>query len=541
MKVAKNKVVQNVDLNDAFVQFSNPAKNPNDSPFITLIRPPILFSAKSYSTPLTLPIGIAYIAAALEKSNYRVKIIDCPGAGIDEIRKTPDGRFKIQGIDIDQSIEMIDKNSDIIAVSTMFSQEWPHYREYINKVRKAFPHAKIVVGGEHVTAMPEFSLKECLSIDYIVKGEGELAFLNLVHNIRNGIQEDINGVVYLKNGEYHESELAPRMIQINDMPWPAWHLIDVEPYFQPNFTMGIAQGRNMAILGTRGCPYQCTFCSSPQMWTTRYVMRPVSDVCDEIEHYIKVYKANSIDFYDLTAIIKKKWVMDFTEELKRRKINIVWQLPSGTRSEALDGEVISNLKQTGISLLVYAPESASSRILKQIKKKIKLERLTSSIKSSVKKGIITKVNFIIGFPDEKRWDVYKTLFYVWKLALLKVNDCQLSIFSPYPGSEIYDELIEDGIINEMNDEYFESLMTQFDFTVSKSVCKNITSYELLIYRVFGMSIFYVLSYLRCPGRLFRLVKVFLSRGKNFEPDSLFEQRVFDYIVRTKSYAELKTT
>ena len=530
MKVKKTKI----DLNDAFVKFSNPAQNPKESPHITLIRPPILFSAQSYSTPLTLPIGIAYIAAALEKSNYRVKILDCPGAGIDEIRLTPDGKFKIQGIDIDQSIQMIDKNSDIIGVSTMFSQEWPHLRGYINKIRASFPFAKIVVGGEHVTAMPEFSLRDCPAIDFIVKGEGELAFINLVHNLRRGIKEDVNGVVYLKQGNYHESTLAPRLMKINNMPWPAWHLLNVEAYFKPNFTMGIAHGRNMAILATRGCPYQCTFCSNPTMWTTSYVMRPASDVVDEIEYYIKKYNVNSIDFYDLTAIVKKDWVMEFTEELIRRKIKIVWQLPSGTRSEALDEEVIANLAKTGIALLVYAPESGSPRILKNIKKKVKLDRLTYSIKMAVKYGIITKSNFIIGFPDETRIDVYRTLLFMWKLALLKMNDSLVSVFSPYPGSEIYDVLRDKGVLPEMNDEYFEFLMMQFDFTVTKSVCKRIGSFELLIYRVLGFSVFYGLSYLRCPDRLFRLIRIFLSKGKNFQPNSLFEQRVFDFIVRKRT-------
>jgi radical SAM superfamily enzyme YgiQ (UPF0313 family) len=298
--------------------------------------------------------------------------------------------------------------------------------------------------------------------------------------------------------------------------------------------MGIAHGRNMAILATRGCPYQCTFCSNPTMWTTSYVMRPASDVVDEIEYYIKKYNVNSIDFYDLTAIVKKDWVMEFTEELIRRKIKIVWQLPSGTRSEALDEEVIANLAKTGIALLVYAPESGSPRILKNIKKKVKLDRLTYSIKMAVKYGIITKSNFIIGFPDETRIDVYRTLLFMWKLALLKMNDSLVSVFSPYPGSEIYDVLRDKGVLPEMNDEYFEFLMMQFDFTVTKSVCKRIGSFELLIYRVLGFSVFYGLSYLRCPDRLFRLIRIFLSKGKNFQPNSLFEQRVFDFIVRKRT-------
>ena len=459
------KPAASVDIQDAFIQFSNPDINFLKSSYITLIRPPIIFSAKSYSTPITLPVGISYIAAALKKSNYRVKII---------------------------------------------------------------------VGGEHATAMPEFSLRDCPAIDYIIKGEGELALIQLVYYIRRGIEDKISGVVFLKDGRYNESLLAPRLVKIENLPWPSWELLDIEPYFQPNFTMGISQGRNMPLLATRGCPYQCTFCSSPQMWTTRYVMRPASDVVDEIEYYIKKYQINSVDFYDLTAIVKKEWVMDFTNELKRRNLDITWQLPSGTRSEALDEEVISRLADTGIKFLVYAPESGSKRILKEIKKKVNLKKLTQSVSFAKKNKIITKLNFIIGFPNEKRLDILKTLLFIWKLALLKVNDCNLSIFSPYPGSEIYDELRKSSVIPEINDAYFESLITQFDFTASKSYCRDIGTIELSSYRIIGMSIFYGLSYLRCPGRLLRLIKlsrISISKTQDFEPDSMFEQRIFDYIAR----------
>ena len=96
---------------------------------------------------------------------------------------------------------------------------------------------------------------------------------------------------------------------------------------------------------------------------------------DEIEHYIEKYQVDSIDFTDLTAVVKKGWVMDFSQELTKRNINIVWQLPSGTRSEALDDEVVTAMKKAGNGYLVYAPESGSPRILKQIKKKVHLDKL----------------------------------------------------------------------------------------------------------------------------------------------------------------------
>jgi anaerobic magnesium-protoporphyrin IX monomethyl ester cyclase len=295
--------------------------------------------------------------------------------------------------------------------------------------------------------------------------------------------------------------------------------------------MGISHGRNIAMLATRGCPYQCTFCSNPSMWTIRYVMRSVSDVVDEIVDHIKRYRVNSIDFYDLTAIVKRDWILQFIAELEHRDIHITWQLPSGTRSESLDEEVIKGLARTGCAFLVYAPESGSQRTLDMIKKRVNLKNLQRSIAIAVKNGITTKVNFIIGFPFESRIDIFKTLRFVWKLALMKVNDCNISAFSPYPGSELFDELQRENAFGKIDDEYFAILMTQFDFTVAKTFCRHARSWEILSYRVVGMVVFYVLSYLHSPGRLVRLVKsIFRSR---FQPRSLFEQRIYDFIVRAR--------
>jgi radical SAM superfamily enzyme YgiQ (UPF0313 family) len=380
--------------------------------------------------------------------------------------------------------------------------------------------------------MSEYTLRDCPAIDYLVRGEGELTLLELVYRLRSGepIQE-VSGVAYLDDGNFFQRPLSPRLADIKKMPWPSWHLIDVEPYFQPNFTMGISHGRNLAMLATRGCPYQCTFCSNPSMWTTRYVMRSVSDVVDEIVDHIKRYKVNSIDFYDLTAIVKRDWILQFTSEIERRDLHITWQLPSGTRSESLDEEVITGLARTGCEFLVYAPESGSQRTLEMIKKRVNLKNLQQSIAIAVKHGITTKVNFIIGFPFEARVDIFKTLCFVWKLALMKVDDCNISAFSPYPGSELFDELQRDNAFGQIDDEYFATLMTQFDFTVAKTFCRHVGSREILFYRVIGMVVFYVLSYLRCPGRLRRVVKsIFQHR---FQPRSLFEQRIYDFIVRAR--------
>lgn len=131
-------------IGDALLVYTNP--DPQSTCVVTLIAPPLYFSKNSYSTPLTMPLGLAYLGAVLEKAQYRVKIINCPGGDANRIALTPNGRFKVQGLDERRSIEVIDPDTDIIGVSIMFSQEWPQVRDYINQIRLAFPHAKVIVG-----------------------------------------------------------------------------------------------------------------------------------------------------------------------------------------------------------------------------------------------------------------------------------------------------------------------------------------------------------------------------------------------------------
>jgi anaerobic magnesium-protoporphyrin IX monomethyl ester cyclase len=498
---------------------------------IQIIRPFAVLSKNTYSAPVTLPIGPAYLAAVLRKSNYDVGIIDAIGEDIYRIVPSECGRFNLQGISIAEIIRKIELKTQIVGISTMFSQDWLEHRNLIRSIKRARPDLKIVAGGEHVTALPEFVLRDCPEIDFIITGEGELAFLELVSSLASekGIQ-DVKGLSFIDaNGEFISTGLSQRILNVDEVPRPAWDLCNVDSYFIDNWTMGISMGRNMPILATRGCPYQCTFCSNPTMWTTRYIMRDYVQVVDEIEWLIETYKANSIDFFDLTAIIKKNWILNFCRELERRNINIVWQLPSGTRSEALDKETLAAIYNAGCRFLVYAPESGSPNTLKKIKKKIDINRLTQSMREAIKVDHTVKANLIIGFPHEKYKDVLQTIRFAIKMAIIGVDDCNISLFSPYPGSEIYNDLRAKNKIEGPCDNYFANLVIQFDFTSKESVCNYISGGQLKLIRIFGHALFYSMSYILRPSRLVRLVSNLLSN--RFQASNLFEQRLSDALAR----------
>lgn len=263
------------------------------------------------------------------------------------------------------------------------------------------------------------------------------------------------------------------------------------------------------------------------MWTTRYVMRAIPDVVDEIERYMKDYRADNIDFFDLTAIIKKDWILSFCSEIKRRGLKLSWQLPSGTRSEAMDEEVMEAMASSGCTNVTYAPESGSPRTLKEIKKKVKLPRLFESIQYAKRNGIFVKCNFIIGFPRETRRDMLQTIWVAIRLAVMGVDDAGIYAYSPYPGSELYNYLCSTGAIPRMDRDYFTSLMTFMDLKQSSNYCENVGAMEISTYRLIGMCVFYGLSYLLRPTSIVRTIRNY----RTHKSDTIFEERLFALLRR----------
>ena len=345
VQVPNKNWIKEPDRRQMDSSFFNSFKVPRDDKrIITLCRPFVVLSKNSYSTPITLPLGLAYLGAVLEKAGYKCKIIDATGESYPvKIRRSQDNKYNIQGLTAEEIIEKIDSNTFILGITLMFSLEWFSHRFFIEKIKKKFPNIIIVVGGEHPSAIPEYVLRDCPSIDYIIRGEGEISMLEFSYSIFSGRDvSKIPGLCFVdKDNKFRDNGLSKRIEHIDTLPRPAWHLLKPKNYFNDFFTFGITSGRTMPILATRGCPYQCTFCSSPSMWTTRYIMREPKEIVNEIEWLKKEYDANNFEFFDLTAIIKRSWILDFCKELTDRKIiDITWQLPVGTRSESLDEETL---------------------------------------------------------------------------------------------------------------------------------------------------------------------------------------------------------
>jgi len=249
------------------------------------------------------PLGLAYVAGSLRAAGHECVVLDAIAEAPTQL--IPNGELQRLGLSDEQILERIDPAAPALAISSMFSFNWPSLRELIVKIRARYPDKLIVCGGEHFSGLPELSLEHA-PIDYVLVGEGEETAVDLFGRLDGGARLDpaaVPGLCWRDGERIVRNEPRARRRDVDEIPWPAWDLFDLDAYNDHDLLGGLHFGVTVPILATRGCPYQCTYCSSPNMWTTRWYARDPLDAADEIEHYRDTYGATNFPFQDLTAIL----------------------------------------------------------------------------------------------------------------------------------------------------------------------------------------------------------------------------------------------
>lgn len=453
----------------------------------------------------TPPLGLAYVAGTIRDGGHDVSFIDGVGEALDT-RHTVKNDCYLYGLSLDDIVDRVPSDAEVIGVSCGFSFEWPTCRKLIFGIRKRFPDALLIGGGEHVTAMPMQSIEES-ELDLGVLGEGEETALEVINAFAAGAIDKtlIEGIVYKdKDGKAVSNPRRARKRDLDNIPLPAWDITPIENYLERGFGFGVDRGRSMPLMASRGCPYQCTFCSNPLMWTTRWIARDPDILLDEIVAYQEQYKAVNFDFYDLTAIVKKSWIVDFCRKIEERGLSFTWQLPSGTRSEAIDDEVARLLFKSGCRNLSYSPESGSPAVLARIKKKITTDSVIESITSSFSQGMNVKCNIIFGFPGETLKEVFESYRFIIQMGMAGAYDISVWAFSPYPGSELFEQISQEKSL-VLDDKYYDSLRSYADASRTVSYSKNFSDRKLKILRWIGVALFYGSAWARRPLRPFKMI------------------------------------
>lgn len=494
---------------------------------IALIQPPALQCQDSYSSLTQPPLGLAYLAAYARGLGHEVVIVDAVGEAIEQSHVWPGAPgLLIQGLDLDAVASRVPRDAEIVGFSCMFTHAWPMVRELMHRVKAAVPGAFYIAGGEHCTSMPEAVLRDA-PIDLVIYGEGEVTFGEVLAKLQNGDRSwgAMPGVCYL--GGQRKLVKNARQDRVRDpdtLPYPDWDIFPVNAYMDSHIFMGpsAAKARSIPMLATRGCPYACTFCASPNMWTRMYRTREPKKVADEMEFWMRKYGANDFQFQDLTAIVRKDWIVEFCRELIDRKLNITWQIPVGTRSEAIDAEVTDLLMQSGCRHITYAPESGSDKILKAIDKKVHLDRLEDSARAALNSGMKVCLFMIVGFPQEDNTDIRKTFRFIRRMAALGVHEIAVSTFVPLPGTSLFDttNAIKPIIVD---DQYCYNMTGATRLFHIRSWNPRFTDAMLRTFKLAGMSQFYGYSFLTHPSRLWGMVKALVTNEQQTKTDRVIHE------------------
>lgn len=380
------------------------------------------------------------VAAVLEKNGYMVKILDLPALGFSEnTLPTIIGREK----------------PDVVGVTAM-TPTINSAVSVVEKVKECDSNITVVLGGAHGTILPEETLKSVPEIDVIVHGEGEQTILELVKVLEedpNSINQ-VLGITCREEDSIRSNPLRPPVLDLDTLPFPAFHLLPMGKYrLHPPFSR---RRPVMPILTSRGCPYRCIFCSKA-VFGKKYRSNSPAYIVDEIRFLKERFGVKEVKFYDDVFTLDRKRVIALCMQLKEHGIDIPWSCE--TRVNLVNGELLRVMKDAGCYMIEYGVESGNQGILNSLKKDITLEKTAEAFKLTREAGIETVAYFLLGSPQETSETIHETIEFAKKID---PDFVQFSIATAYPGTELYDLAVEEGLVPKKWEEYVYADLKSID-------------------------------------------------------------------------------
>ncbi len=367
---------------------------------ILLTNPPMkeeeLFTESSKETASRIPpLGLGYLAAYLEKQGHEVRIWD----GFVE-RGSWDKAAELAG------------NYDIIGIHSITSFALRAY-EFAEFLKKKLPKTPIVMGGCHVSALPLEAIEKEY-IDYVVVGEGELTMDELCNTLktRQAKMDGILGVYYRDSeGDIKFNGPRPLIENLDILPFPARHLFNWKLYKSSDARKSSAKN-DLAILTSRGCPYNCSYCSKD---VTGHKVRNFSlqRVIAEIKHVVKEYGAEELSIWDETFTLQRDRVIEFCKSLKKENLNVTWACSS--RVDRVDEDLLKIMKEHGCTFIAYGIESGNEEILEKIGKRITKDTIRKAIKATKRAGIPIRGYFMVGLWGDTKETIMDTIKFAKEL------------------------------------------------------------------------------------------------------------------------------
>jgi len=381
-------------------------------------NPPIIEEERGYNPPL----GLLYLASYLrQNADHEIKVID---SQVEEL-SYPKLKQKVKKF-----------GPDLVGITAM-TLTLIDALKTVSLVKSTDKKIKVVLGGPHVHIFPEETIS-LPGVDYLVLGEGEEAFCDLVKAIeKKEGWEKIKGVVFKKGKKIINTGPRDFLMNLDKLPFPAR---DLTPY--QKYSSLMAKRRPITTMITsRGCPFQCKFCDRPNLGKI-FRARSAQNVVNEME---KCTQMGIYEFliYDDTFTVNKKRVLDICDEIIKRKLDIGWDIRA--RVDTIDKKMLKKLKEANCERIHYGVEAGSPKVLKGLNKRITIRQAKNAFGWTKQAGIDTLAYFMIGNPQEGEKEIKAS---IKLMKQLEPDFVHITILTPFPATKLYFEAMEKGIIKD---------------------------------------------------------------------------------------------
>lgn len=432
---------------------------------IVLINPPLNPPRRTSF----IPLGLAYVASVLKKAGYEVKCIDGCNMSWNILTK-----------------KIVEFNPDVAGVTCWtFAriQAW----KTVKIIKDNLPKTKIIIGGQQATLLP-YQTMEITNADFLVLGEGENTIVELMDAITKKRNfSDVKSIAYK---DKRKIIITPRRQFITDLdtiPFPDYSDFNLNSYLGLN---GAGRGRKAAgIITSRGCPYDCSYCSSKEFWTRKWRFRSAENILEEIEYLYFNLGVRALTIFDDNFTVNKERAIKVCQGIVERRLDLKWISIASVR--AVDEEILTWMKEAGCYQVQYGVESGSPKILKNINKQQTVDQIINAFNITKKVGMEPYAYLFIGGPGETEKTVDETISLMKNIA--PNQGPSGGILWILPGTKIYElakaqEIISDDIwINNHEQhifytgEYSFKKLLGLQYRLQKGLAKNKNMKSYLIF------------------------------------------------------------
>lgn len=494
---------------------------------ILLINPPWELEQKDQDFfRVTQPEGLGYISAVLKKGGYGVKLIDAAACGWKK-KFIVDGGKIHYGLSYQEIGDIIKKyNPQLIGISIISSLLKQNGFLLASEIKKRYPATKIVIGGPH----PSVTISESLAnpnIDYLVFGEGEVTTLELVgqlSKLRPRLR-GIKGLAYKVNGKPIINPVRELIKDLDTLPFPDRDQYPMDDYFRASqkllssFALSTYNKKWATVISSRGCPYNCIFCSIHLTMGKVWRPRSAENVVSEIEVLVKKLNIRKIAFLDDNMTFNLERMNRICDLITEKKLRFEWSTPNGIRADRLDRNLLLKMKKAGCVRIAVAPESGSQKVVYElIGKGLNLRKVTEVVKICKEIGLKVDCFFVMGIPGETKQNLRQTINYATRLKKIGASGFNIAIATPFIGTRLHKVFTDRGYLKPDFDEF-----TMFR-SESYIETETLKERDLIKYRNLGSLLnrypldylkFILLTLFRDPARFLRLFKAQMTTNLSY--------------------------